>query len=213
MLNYDRAIVSDIAGTTRDTIEEQIRIGSHIVKIADTAGIRDATDEIEKLGVERSINTLNDSDIIIAVFDNSRELDEEDKKIIELLKNSNESEILVVINKIDQKTLFKTDSLESFKIIRLSAKDSVEPLLEEIEKILNSISKSDEIMLVSNRQIESVQKALFEIEESIKPLEFNELEFFSYHLNSAIKYLDEITKPYSNEEILDKMFSEFCLGK
>ncbi len=213
MLNYDRAIVSDIAGTTRDTIEEQLRIGSHIVKIADTAGIRDAKDEIEKLGVKRSIDRLNESDIVIAVFDASREFDKEDEKILNLIKDNINFEVIVVLNKIDKEQKFDLSRLDGFDIVKISAKEDVEPLLKKIENILNNISQSDELMLISSRQIESVKMALNEIKNSILPLNSGELELFSYHLNSAIKYLDEITKPYSSEEILDKMFSEFCLGK
>ena len=213
MLNYDRAIVSDIAGTTRDTIEEQIKIGSHIVRVADTAGIREASDTIEKLGVERSIKWLEESDIIVAVFDASKELDKEDKKVLDLIKNAQKDKVLIVLNKIDKEIKVDESVFSGYKIIKLSAKKSVEPLIKEIEEILNSISSNDELMLVSSRQIESVKKALEEINLAKEPLIENQLEFFSYHINSAIEALDEITKPYRHEELLDKMFSEFCLGK
>ena len=102
MLNFDRAIVSDIAGTTRDTIEEQLRIGTHLVRIADTAGIRDASDTIEKLGVERSLKWLEDSDIIIAVFDASQPFNSEDRKFFQLLERVEKSKVIIVLNKIDQ---------------------------------------------------------------------------------------------------------------
>ena len=213
MLNYDRAIVSDIAGTTRDTIEEQIKIGSHIVRVADTAGIRDANDIIEKLGVERSIKWLEEADIVVAVFDASKPLDSEDKKVLDLLKSTNDTQVIIVLNKVDKDNILNEDIFKPFPIVKISAKKSVEPLIEKIEEILNSISKTDELMLVSNRQIESVQKALKEIELAKEPLLNLELEFFSYHINSALEALNEITRPYRHEELLDKMFSEFCLGK
>jgi len=213
MLNYERAIVSDIAGTTRDSIEEQIKIGSHLVRVADTAGIRDATDTIEQLGVERSIRWLNQSDIVVAVFDASREFDEQDSKVLKLLKELKEIKVLVVLNKIDKNIKIDLEKFKEFEIIKLSAKASVENLIGSIEDILNSFSKTDELMLISSRQIESVKKALKEIKSSIEPLENLELEFFSYHINTTIEALNEITKPYSHEELLDKMFSEFCLGK
>ena len=213
MLNYDRAIVSDIAGTTRDTIEEQIKIGSHIVRVADTAGIRDANDIIEKLGVERSIKWLEEADIVVAVFDASKLLDSEDEKVLDLLKSTKDTKVIIVLNKIDKDSILNEDIFKPFTVVKISAKESVEPLIEKIEEILNSISKIDELMLVSNRQIESVKKALQEIELSKEPLLNNELEFFSYHINSAIEALNEITRPYRHEELLDKMFSEFCLGK
>jgi len=213
MLNYDRAIVSDIAGTTRDSIEEQVKIGSHLVRVADTAGIRDANDVIEKLGVERSIKWLEESDIIVAVFDVSREFDDEDLKVLNLVKETKDSQILIVLNKIDRAKNINLEKFTGFDIVKISAKESVEPLMEKIEERLNSISKSDELMLISTRQIESVTKALTEIEASKEPLINNELEFFSYHLNNAIEALNEITRPYRHEEMLDKMFGEFCLGK
>jgi len=213
MLNYDRAIVSDIAGTTRDSIEEQIKIGTHLVRVADTAGIRDAKDYIEKLGVERSIKWLDESDIIIAVFDASKEFDKEDIKVLELIKKAKSSKVIVVLNKIDKGLNINLDKFKDFDTIKLSAKESVEVLISKIETTLDSFSSSDELMLISSRQIESVNKAMFEIKEALEPLERSELEFFSYHINSAIDALNEITKPYRHEELLDKMFSEFCLGK
>jgi len=213
MLNYDRAIVSDIAGTTRDSIEEQIKIGSHIVRVADTAGIRDASDVIEKLGVERSIQWLEESDIIVAVFDASRDFDDEDLKVLNLVKEAKDNQVLIVLNKIDRVKNVNLEQFNDFEVVKISAKESVEPLIEKIEELLNSLSKSDELMLISTRQIESVSKALREIEASKEPLLNNELEFFSYHINSAIEALNEITRPYRHEEMLDKMFGEFCLGK
>ncbi len=213
MLNYDRAIVSDIAGTTRDSIEEQIKIGTHLVRVADTAGIRDATDTIEKLGVERSIKWLESSDIVVAVFDASSRLDSEDNKVLELISRVEDIKVIVVLNKIDKGINIDLDRFAKFDIVKLSAKESVEVLISKIESILNSFSKSDELMLISSRQIESVTKALDEIKSAYEPLNNSELEFFSYHINSAIDALNEITKPYRHEELLDKMFSEFCLGK
>ena len=213
MLNYDRAIVSNIAGTTRDTIEEQIKIGSHIVRVADTAGIRETSDIIESLGVERSIKWLEQSDIVVAIFDASNELDSEDKKVLELIKNAKDTNILIVLNKIDKPIKIDKSAFEGYDVIELSAKESVANLIEKIESILNSISKTDELMLISSRQIESVKKALNEIQSAKEPLRNIELEFFSYHINSAIEALNEITKPYNHEELMDKMFSEFCLGK
>ena len=213
MLNYNRAIVSDIAGTTRDSIEEQIKIGSHLVRVADTAGIREAKDKIEQLGVERSIEWLNKSDIIVAVFDASREFDKEDKKVLNLIKEAKEAKVIVVLNKVDKDIKIDIKKFKEFDTIRLSAKESVDGLIDKIEETLNSFSNSDELMLISTRQIESIKRALDEIEQAFTPLERSELEFFSYHINSAIDSLNEITTPYRHEELLDKMFSEFCLGK
>ena len=213
MLNFDRAIVSDIAGTTRDTIEEQLRIGTHLVRVADTAGIREASDTIEQLGVERSLKWIKEADIIVAVFDASQALDSEDYKVLELLKSAEETKVIIVFNKIDKARVVNQSLFEAYEIVEISAKESVAPLLDTIEAKLNSIGSADELMLVSSRQIDSVTKALEEIYLAKEPLANSELEFFSYHVNSAVEALGEITRPYRHEEILDRMFSDFCLGK
>ncbi len=213
MLNFDRAIVSDIAGTTRDTIEEQLRIGTHLVRVADTAGIRDANDTIEQLGVERSLKWIKEADIIVAVFDVSQSLNSEDYKVLELLKGVEETKVIIVLNKIDKGRVVNESLFEAYEVVEISAKESVAPLLEKIESKLNSIGSADELMLVSTRQIESVDRALKEINLANEPLFNGELEFFSYHINRAVEALGEITRPYRYEEILDKIFSDFCLGK
>jgi len=212
-LSYDRAIVSEIAGTTRDTIEEQIRIGSHIIKLVDTAGIRESTDTIEKIGIERSLSSIEDADIIIALFDHSRIFDEEDRKILALLKENREKHIIVALNKIDLEASFDSMYLKEYDFIEVSAKKSFKHLTHHLQTLLDTIGQGDDLMLISTRQITAVSKAKEAILESKIPLETGELEFFSYHLQEAVKAISSISKPYDSEEILDKMFGEFCLGK
>ncbi len=212
LLNYERAIVSDIAGTTRDTIEESIKIGTHLVRFIDTAGIREAKDEIEKIGIDRSINAIEESDIVIAMFDASKPLDEEDRKIIELLNRyKDKKEIIAVLNKIDLDR--KITDIAGFETISLSVKKDISPLVERLKNLLDSFSNTEEIILISNRQIEAVKRASKAIEESVGPLEMEELEIFAFHLNEAIKEIGSITRPMQSGELLDKMFGEFCLGK
>ena len=213
LLSYDRAIVSDIAGTTRDTIEEQVRIGSHIIRLVDTAGIRESRDTIEQIGIERSLSSLEDADVIIALFDGSLVYDDEDKKIVSLLKNSIDKHIIIAINKSDLEKKFDTTMLEFDNIIEVSAKKSFTMLTQSLESLFDSIGEGEELMLISARQIEAVSKAKVSIEEAKIPLLSGELEFFSYHLQEAVKAISSISKPYDSEEILDKMFGEFCLGK
>ena len=211
LLNYNRAIVSDIAGTTRDTIEEQVKIGSHLIRIVDTAGIRQASDEIEKIGIKRSLEAIENSDIVIALFDASREFDSEDEEILKLVnENAKDKEIIFIKNKIDLDEKFKKDILFD---LELNSKDSVDPLIELLEKIMDKNNVSDEIMLISQRQISAVSKTIENIDEAFYPLEDQELEIFSFHLNEAIKELSSITRPFENDEMLDKMFNSFCLGK
>jgi len=212
LLNYNRAIVSDIAGTTRDTIEEQVKIGTHLIRIVDTAGIREANDEIEKIGIERSLAAINESDIVVALFDSSREADSEDEKIIELLhSNAVNKEMIVVKNKIDLEEKFHFDSLDFD--LQLNSKNDVSALVKKLENIMDKSNSSDEMMLISERQISAVEATMQNIQEAYEPLEFQELEIFSFHLNEAVKEMASITRPFENDEMLDKMFGSFCLGK
>jgi len=213
LLSYERAIVSEIAGTTRDTIEEQIRIGSHIIRMIDTAGIREAGDSIEKIGVERTLQSLREADIIIALFDLSRPWDTEDEKILEILEEEREKERIVVLNKSDQPPQLDFGKLEPFSPLRISAKGDFNELLNRLETLLDSYATDEELMLSSSRQIEAVRRAEDAIREALAPLELGELELFSYHLQEALRALGQITHPYESEEILDRMFGEFCLGK
>ena len=213
LLNYDRAIVSDIAGTTRDTIEEQVRIGSHIIRLVDTAGIRDSEDTIEKIGIERSLSSVEDADVIIALFDASRPFDEEDEKIMTLLNALEDKHLIVAINKSDLESKFDVSKLKSYDILEVSAKKSFVRLTQRLESLFDGIGEGEELMLISARQIEAVNKAKDSIIDAKQPLIDGELEFFSYHLQEAVKAISSISKPYDSEEILDKMFGEFCLGK
>ena len=213
LLSYDRAIVSDIAGTTRDTIEEQVRIGSHIIRLVDTAGIRESKDTIEKIGIERSLSSVEDADIIIALFDGASELDKEDDKIFSLVNALEEKHCIVAINKTDLEVKLDRKVLSSFDPVDVSAKKGFVHLTQKIETVLNSIGEGEELMLISARQIEAVTLAKTSIMEAKEPLINGELEFFSYHLQEAVKAISSISKPYDSEEILDKMFGEFCLGK
>lgn len=212
LLNYNRAIVSDIAGTTRDTIEESLKIGSHLVKIVDTAGIREANDEIEQIGIKRSQDAIKSSDIVVVLFDSSREFDMEDKEILELLSEyKDKKEILFVKNKIDLVQKFDVENVVFD--LELNSKSNVDVLVDRLENIMNLTNSSDEIMLISTRQIDTIKNSIKNIEESYENLANMDLELFSFSLLEAIKSLTSITKSYDNDEVLDKMFGSFCLGK
>ncbi len=212
LLNYNRAIVSEIAGTTRDTIEEQVKIGTHLIRIVDTAGIREADDEIERIGIERSLEAIKQSDIVIALFDGSREADEEDRKILELLKfHAAEKSKIIIKNKVDLEQKFNLEDIEFD--LELNSKEDVSSLVTKLQEIMDRSNLSDEIMLISERQISAVKATMQNIEEAYEPLESQELEIFSFHLNEAVKEMASITRPFENDEMLDKMFGSFCLGK
>jgi len=180
--------------------------------MVDTAGIREANDEIEKIGIQRSLEAIEQSDIVVALFDGSREADDEDVEVARLVELANKSkEVIVIKNKID---LEKKFSLESLVFdIELNSKDDVTPLIKALESIMDVSNTSDEIMLISSRQISAVEETMKNIEESFIPLEDQELEIFSFHLNEAVKEMASITRPFENDEMLDKMFGSFCLGK
>jgi len=212
LLNFDRAIVSDIAGTTRDTIEEQVKIGTHLIRIVDTAGIREANDEIERIGIERSLEAIESADIVVALFDNSRICDDEDLEIARLIEKYRDSKNMIVIkNKVDLEEKFSLANL-AFDL-HLNSKDDVSSLVNALEEIMNRSNSSDEVMLISTRQINAVSETMKNIEEAFIPLEDQELEIFSFHLNEAVKEMSSITRPFENDEMLDKMFGSFCLGK
>lgn len=214
LLNYKRAIVSDIAGTTRDTIEEEVKIGTHLIRMVDTAGIRNANDEIERIGIERSIEAIEQSDIVIALFDNSRTFDEEDEKIVSLIEeNRDEKSFITLLNKTDLEAQFDKKKIHAYSPIELSCKESARELISALAEIMDTKNVSDEMMLISTRQINAVKKALQEIEDARLPLEEHELEIFSFHMNMAITEVSSITRPYEHSEMLDKMFGNFCLGK
>lgn len=212
LLNYNRAIVSDIAGTTRDTIEEQVRVGSHLIRIVDTAGIRESSDEIERIGIERSLEAIKDSDIVIVLFDGSRVMDDEDKQILLLIqRDAKDKEVLFVKNKIDLEPLFELKEREFD--LELNSKESVSLLIDALKNIMDKSNSSDEIMLISQRQVLAVQNILENIKDALEPLQDQDLEIFSFHLNEAIREMASITRPFENDEMLDKMFGSFCLGK
>jgi len=216
LLNFDRAIVSSIAGTTRDTIEENINIGTHIIKIVDTAGIREANDEIEQIGIQKSKEAINEADIVLALFDNSREFDSEDEQIKELINNTNK-QIITILNKCDLENKFDINKINNvdieISIEKSLEKSSLKPLVSALENILNTNNFSDDMTLVSKNQIIAVEDTLNDINQSKALLETGELEFFAHHINEALHNISKITRPYENDQMLDVMFGEFCLGK
>ena len=212
LLSYERAIVSEIAGTTRDTIEEEIRIGTHILRIVDTAGIREASDRIEAIGVERSLRSIDEADIVLALFDRSRPWEEEDEAILDRLVAS-DKEWIAVLNKCDLPRRIEMEKLAPYAPVEIDTLENFSQLPQHLQKMLDRYSLDEELLLSGNRQIEAVRRAQREILAALAPLESGELELFSYHLQEAVRALGQITRPYESEEILDRMFGEFCLGK
>ncbi|EAI0603191.1 TPA: tRNA uridine-5-carboxymethylaminomethyl(34) synthesis GTPase MnmE [Campylobacter jejuni] len=209
LLSYERAIVSDIAGTTRDTIEESFKLGTHLLRIIDTAGIRESKDVIEQIGVALSKKSLEDADIILAVFDASRVQDKEDGKIFELLANT-DKKIFWILNKSDLENVFKNTQNKNF--IKLSAQKDITLLKEELQNYFNSFD-SEGIMVSSLDLINACKISSEAIFRAKGLLEESSLELFAFELNLAINELARFTKDFQRDEILDEMFGNFCLGK
>ncbi len=213
ILNFDRAIVSPIAGTTRDTIEEQIKIGGFAIRLVDTAGIRKTDDEIEQIGIGYSIKAFNDSEIVLALFDSSRILDEEDAEIISLIASDESKNIIVVFTKTDLECKIDKNMFADFNTIDYSKSEEPLKIYTQLEKLLDCSYDFEGDILINKRQIDAAKNAYAEVNSSISFLDTLELEFFSYHIKEAIESIASITKPYDNDEMLDAMFKNFCLGK
>lgn len=211
LLLKDRAIISNIAGTTRDALEESITINNQIIKIIDTAGIRKTSDKIEQIGVNKSLQYAKEATIIIALFDGSREFD--DENIIEILNQNKDKIIIAAINKIDKEQLFDECKLKDFEMIKISMLDSSVIKLKDMigQKISSDTINNQDIILSSSRQIECIKSCIVELQNAKENM--IDFEIFSFHINAALHSLDLLTKPFCNDEMLDSMFSEFCLGK
>ncbi len=230
LLSYERAIVSDEAGTTRDRIEESLKIGTHLIRIIDTAGIRDGSSKIESIGISHSIKAIAEADIILAVFDASAPFDEQDGKILEILNPSGaqivsacdkeeqtsaqSKKIFYVLNKCDLPRKFDLNfSGESFAAaLEISAKEGVDKIFAALQSYLNS-QNFDGLMLNSDRQIRACESALDALKNADKRLGCGELEIFAFEINRAIADISSISHPFERSEILDEMFGNFCLGK
>ena len=211
LLSYDRAIISNEAGTTRDSIEESLMLGSHLVRIIDTAGIREGVSSIEKIGIKTAIKKANEADIVLAVFDSSAKFDEEDRVILEICTGleKNDKKIFYILNKSD---LIQKFDKKLNKPLKISAKEGIRLVTDELKNYLDT-KNYDGIMLTATYQINAVNSAKETILRAKNLLNENELELFAYEINSAISEISSITRPFERTEILDEMFSSFCLGK
>lgn len=217
ILNEERAIVTDIEGTTRDTIEEYISIDGVPLKIIDTAGIRNASDEVEKIGVTKAIEIAKKSDIVVAIFDSNKELNEEDEKILELLKDKN---AIILLNKIDLDKKIDTKKLENLNkpMVEISTKTKVgiEEFYKEISKMfkLKEIASGGETIVTNVRHkniIINSRKNLKKARETI--LANMPIDIISTYLKEIIEELGKITGETVTEDVINEIFSKFCLGK
>lgn len=209
MLAKNRAIVSNTAGTTRDRVEDELKIGTHLVRIIDTAGIRKSDDEVEQIGVKLSLAAIEEADIIIAVFDSSRQMDFEDEQIFKILKKS-DKKIFFVQNKTDLKAEFQAP--KGIKFIKISTKDSLAPLQEKLSNYLDSLD-SEDFIITNALLIKACEEASDAIQRASQLLSEQNLELFAFECNEAIRQIAKFTHEFQSDEVLDEMFGNFCLGK
>ncbi len=219
LLKEERAIVSEVEGTTRDTIEEYISIAGIPIKMIDTAGIRNTKDKIEGIGVKKAIELTEEADLVIAIFDNSNGLEEEDKKIIELIKNK---KAIILLNKIDitDKKLDEDKNIACLnkKTIKISTKTGkgIETLYEAISKMFdyNEIENGEEIIITNIRHKNQIHLAIENIDKAIATLNDKmPVDIIAIYIKQILEELSKITGDNVSEDIINEIFSKFCLGK
>jgi len=218
LLKYDRAIVTDIAGTTRDIIEDYINLDGVLLKITDTAGIRETEDEVEKIGVNIAREKLKEADLVIAIFDISREFDKDDEEILNLIKDKNH---ITILNKDDLEQKISDEEIEKYfkdDYLRLSVMENES--VKKIENLIIDLFFDGELQISSDsvlsnlrhiNALKEAKKSLLEVNESLKKKVF--LDLIEVDLENVIGHISEITGTITTEDILDRVFSDFCIGK
>jgi len=219
ILKEDRAIVTEYEGTTRDTIEEFVNIEGIPLKLIDTAGIRDAKDEVEKIGISKSKEIAKDADLIIAIFDSSKKLTDEDYQILDIIKGK---KAIVLLNKCDLNSVLSEDDSEftdmKDSIIKISALEGIG--LEKLYEVISKMFSLDEInldngVIVTNirhknlisQAIENVKKARNAVQDSVP------VDIIAIFIKDILENLGNITGEVVTEDIINEIFSKFCLGK
>lgn len=223
LLRFERAIVTDVPGTTRDTIEEVICVGGIALRLIDTAGIRSAADEVERIGIERSESNIKLADLVLLVIDSSSELSEDDMRIAAAVRDK---KVILILNKTDKETVTDFErtaevlNISPAAVVKTSAPKGMTPEgIDALEKVISDMFvcggvKYDEVYLTNERQRDSVLKAdaaLDRAEDGLKTGMPYDLLFVD--LEDAMYALGEITGETVQEEIVDSVFERFCVGK
>lgn len=219
LLRFDKAIVTDVAGTTRDIISDYINLDGILLKLTDTAGIRDTKDLVEKIGVDRAKSEIDSADLIIAIFDGSRKIDQDDYEIINLIRDKKS---IIIFNKDDLDQAVSEEEIERLidgkDYLRTSMQDAQD--ISKIENIIKDMFFEGKISTTSDvyvnnvrhiRALERTKKSLLDVIEDINNEMF--LDLMEVNVNNALMSLGEITGETNTEDILDRVFSEFCIGK
>ena len=228
LLGEERAIVTDIEGTTRDTLEETILLDSVMLHIKDTAGIRETADVVEQIGVEKARDSANQADLILYVVDSSRPLDENDRLILEFIQEKlQKTKVVVLLNKQDLDVVVSEQDIQNelqkyeikdCTVLAISAKlEQGIPLLEDTLKEMfyqGKISFNDEVYITNMRQKEAIAEGLESLKQ-VKESILNQMpeDFYSIDLMNAYEVLGQVMGETVEEDLVNKIFSEFCVGK
>lgn len=219
ILKEDRAIVSNIEGTTRDTIEEFVDVEGIPLKLIDTAGIRNSSNEIEQIGIQKSKKLADSADLIIAIFDITKNLTEDDQELLEIIKDK---ECIILLNKIDvlSENIELEKCLKSINknILKVSVMEDIgiQGLFDKIVEIysFNNESLSNDVLISNERHKNLIQKARIEIDEAINAAENDMyIDIISIYITNAMNYLAEITGNNVTDDVINEIFKKFCLGK
>ena len=219
ILKEDRAIVTEIEGTTRDTIEEFVTVNGIPLKLIDTAGIREAKDEVEKIGINKSREIAEEADLIIAIFDSSKELTKEDEEILEIAKNKRS---IILLNKVDLESKIKEKDPRLLSvtdnIISISALNNygIDKLYEKISDLfdLNEINLDNEVLITNVRQKNLISKAIEDVNNTRNSISNNmPVDIIVISVKEILEDLGKITGEEVSEDIINEIFSKFCLGK
>lgn len=213
LLEEEKAIVTNIPGTTRDIVEGNLILDGIVLNITDTAGIRDTDDIVEKLGVERSIAIINTSDLVIFILNNNEELTKEEKELLEKIKDKKK---IIVLNKIDLEEKLDKSILDNYIEISVKENIGIDKIKEEIKRLfkIGEIESDDMTYLSNARSISLLHNADESIDEAINEITNNSpIDIVEFSLKDAWNYLGEVIGEVYTDELLDELFSRFCLGK
>lgn len=215
LLEYERAIVTDIKGTTRDVIEETYTHNGVKFILTDTAGVRDSDDVVEKIGIEKAVKSIDNADIVLFVLDGSNTIENED---LELLNRVIDKKYLVLVNKSDLKqNLVLPDIVDKNNVLYVSANtlNGINTIKDTIyNMVINSSALESKVMITNERHLESIRTAIAHIDDVLMGINMgNTLDLISIDLNNVWYDLGEITGDTNNETIIDKIFKDFCVGK
>ena len=210
LLDEEKAIVTNIPGTTRDIVEGSIRINGVLINFLDTAGVRKTTNTVEKIGVEKSLSLLESADLVLLVLNNNEELTDEDKELLEKTKNKKR---IIVVNKKDLDNKLKID----LDHVSISAENNdIEELIDKINELfkLDEINEGDMTYISNAREISLLKKAKKASNSLVEALDNDiPIDMLEIDIKNIIDYLGEVTGDSYDNELIDKIFSRFCLGK